>query len=60
MYAFGSVEKQPVDDAWRMRDLNALTDQAATPWDKHEVFGSDGAQFAPADESFRHSYGDFG
>ena len=43
-----------------MRDLNALTDQAATPWDRHAVFGPDGARFAPADESFRHSYGDFG
>ena len=42
-----------------MRDLNALTDQAATPWDRHAVFGPDGARFAPADESFRHSYGDF-
>ena len=43
-----------------MRDLNALTDRAATPWDKHEVFGPEGAQFAPADQSFRHGYGDFG
>lgn len=43
-----------------MRDLNALTDQAATPWDKHAVFGSEGARFTPADQSFRHSYSDFG
>ena len=42
-----------------MRDLNALTEKAATPWDRHEVFGPDGAHFAPADQSFRHSYGDF-
>ncbi len=43
-----------------MRDLNALTDQAATRWDKHPVFGPEGALFAPADQSFRHSYSDFG
>ena len=43
-----------------MRDLNALTDRAATPWNRHALFGADGAQFAPADQSFRHSYGDFG
>ena len=43
-----------------MRDLNALTDKAATAWDQHAVFGSDGAQFSPADQSFRHSYGNFG
>lgn len=43
-----------------MRDLNALTDQAATRWDKHPVFGPEGAHFAPADQSFRHSYSDFG
>ena len=38
----------------------ALTDQAATPWNRHAVFGADGAQFVPADQSFRHSYSDFG
>jgi tagatose 1,6-diphosphate aldolase len=43
-----------------MRDLNALTDVAATPWNRHPVFGPEGAKFSPADESFRHSYGDFG
>ncbi|MCY0092536.1 tagatose 1,6-diphosphate aldolase [Hoeflea ulvae] len=42
-----------------MRALNALTDQAATPWARHAVFGPDGAQFSPADQSFRHGYGDF-
>jgi tagatose 1,6-diphosphate aldolase len=26
-----------------MRDLNALTDSAATPWDKHPVFGPGGS-----------------
>jgi tagatose 1,6-diphosphate aldolase len=43
-----------------MRDLNALTDQAAMRWDKHPVFGPEGAHFSPADQSFRHSYSDFG
>lgn len=43
-----------------MRDLNALTDKSATPWDKHPVFGPEGARFSPADQSFRHSYSDFG
>ncbi|WP_394691660.1 tagatose 1,6-diphosphate aldolase [Hoeflea sp.] len=43
-----------------MRDLNVLTDQAAMPWDKHALFGPEGAKFSPADQSFRHSYSDFG
>jgi len=43
-----------------MRDLNALTDAAATPWRRHPAFGPGGAQFSPADQSFRHGYRDFG
>ncbi|MBU4528595.1 MAG: tagatose 1,6-diphosphate aldolase [Hoeflea sp.] len=43
-----------------MRELNALTDQAAMPWNRHPVYGTGGAQLSPADQSFRHSYGDFG
>ncbi|MEM9013179.1 MAG: tagatose 1,6-diphosphate aldolase [Pseudomonadota bacterium] len=42
-----------------MRDLNALTDEAATPWHAHPVFGGS-AGFAPADASFRHLYADLG
>ncbi|MEM9269085.1 MAG: tagatose-bisphosphate aldolase, partial [Pseudomonadota bacterium] len=39
-----------------MAELNALTDQAATPWSAHPVFGPEGPTFTPSDASFRHSY----
>lgn len=51
------LESQAAD---YMRDLNCLTDAAALPWHRHPVFGPDGARFAPADDSFRHGYEDFG
>ncbi|OCW58097.1 tagatose 1,6-diphosphate aldolase [Hoeflea olei] len=51
------LESESVD---YMRALNALTDQAATPWHRHAVYGPDGARFSPADKGFRHGYGDFG
>ena len=51
------LETESVD---YMNDLNALTDAEALPWHQHPVFGGDGGRFSPADESFRHGYGDFG
>jgi tagatose 1,6-diphosphate aldolase len=41
-----------------MKDLNALTDAKATPWNTHAVYGADGAgaRFSPRDASFRHDY----
>ena len=41
-----------------MTDLNALTDAQAQPWHDHPIFGGDGLDFAPADASFRHVYGE--
>jgi tagatose 1,6-diphosphate aldolase len=43
-----------------MRELNTLTDSAATPWHAHPVYGAEGARVSPSDSSFRHQYGDFG
>jgi tagatose 1,6-diphosphate aldolase len=43
-----------------MRELNALTDAAARPWQTHPCYGSGGARVAPADSSFRHVYAGFG
>lgn len=39
-----------------MRDLNALTDEMALPFNQHEVYQDEGAKFHPADGSFRHQY----
>jgi len=36
--------------------ISALADREALNWAKHECFGAQGAQFSPADASFRHSY----
>src|SRR3712207_6047765 len=41
-----------------MRDLNALTDRAATPWFRHPLFGG-GVAVPHADGSFRHHYRGF-
>jgi tagatose 1,6-diphosphate aldolase len=39
-----------------MAQISALTDAKATPWNTHASFGEGGAQFTPADASFRHVY----
>ncbi|MBC7282907.1 tagatose 1,6-diphosphate aldolase [Hoeflea sp.] len=49
-----------IDSVRYMREINLLTDQAARPWNSHPAYGAGGAQLSPADQSFRHSYGDFG
>lgn len=43
-----------------MRDLNALTDEAARPWTAHPCYGRGGPAVSPADETFRRSYEGFG
>ena len=43
-----------------MKDINALTDAEATPWQAHPCFGGDGAGIGPADATFRHNYPGFG
>jgi tagatose 1,6-diphosphate aldolase len=43
-----------------MRELNALTDAAATPWHLHPCYGEAGARVLPADATFRHVYPGFG
>jgi tagatose 1,6-diphosphate aldolase len=43
-----------------MQSLNALTDEAATPWHRHPCYGADGPRVLPADASFRHLYPGFG
>jgi len=43
-----------------MNDLNVLTDDQASPWYAHDVYGPSGATFQPDDASFRHSYTGFG
>ncbi len=43
-----------------MRGLNALTDEAATPWHRHPCYGPEGPRVLPADASFRHVYPGFG
>lgn len=43
-----------------MRELNALTDAAATPWHQHPCYGTAGPSVLPADASFRHAYPGFG
>lgn len=44
------------DSADYMSDISELADREATNWAEHPCFGGDGATFAPADASFRHSY----
>lgn len=46
------------DSAAYMSEISALTDAKATPWHEHSVFGEGGAQFTPADASFRANYED--
>jgi len=41
-----------------MRDLNTLTEAAATPWHTHACFGGDGLAFCDPTAGFRHVYGD--
>ncbi len=43
-----------------MRELNALTDAAATPWHRHPCYGEAGPCVLPADATFRHVYPGFG
>ncbi len=43
-----------------MRELNAFTDAAATPWHLHPCYGEAGPRVLPADASFRHAYPGFG
>jgi tagatose 1,6-diphosphate aldolase len=42
-----------------MQGLNALTDEAATPWHAHPCYGPEGARVLPADATFRHVYPGF-
>ena len=42
-----------------MQGLNALTDEAATPWHVHPCYGPEGARVLPADATFRHVYPGF-
>ncbi len=44
------------ESAAYMAEISALADAHATPWDQHDCWGAEGAQFAPADASFRHGY----
>jgi tagatose 1,6-diphosphate aldolase len=44
------------ESAAYMAEISALADAKATAWDKHACWGEGGAQFAPADASFRHGY----
>ena len=53
----GGLETESAD---YMKDLNVLTDKHAQPWHNHPVFAGGGAEFSPADASFRHAYRDFG
>ncbi|MGB3407102.1 MAG: tagatose 1,6-diphosphate aldolase [Jannaschia sp.] len=39
-----------------MAGLNALTDEHATPWHAHPVYGGDGMDFVDASAGFRHGY----
>ena len=41
-----------------MKNINALTDEAATPWHAHPCFDGK-AGFAPASAAFRHEYSGF-
>ena len=43
-----------------MRDLNALTDQWATPWHEHETITAPALAPSPSDARFRHEYSGFG
>lgn len=42
-----------------MQDLNALTQDKATPWFDHAVYAGKGGKFTPNDASFRHGYSGF-
>ncbi len=42
-----------------VRELNALTDDAARPWHLHACYGEGGARVTPADARFRHVYPGF-
>jgi tagatose 1,6-diphosphate aldolase len=42
-----------------MREINALTDAAARPWDAHPCYGAEGARFPFTDDSFRARYPGF-
>jgi tagatose 1,6-diphosphate aldolase len=42
-----------------MGEISALTDEAAASWSAHPCYGETGAQFTPADASFRHDYAGF-
>lgn len=44
------------ESAEYMAEISALADAKAMPWNQHACWGPGGAQFAPADASFRHGY----
>ena len=44
------------ESAAYMAEISALADAKAVAWDAHACWGTGGAQFAPADASFRHGY----
>ena len=52
----GALRAEAID---YMRDLNALTDEKAMPWQAHDCFNGD-VDVAPADASFREHYEGFG
>ncbi|MGB0498708.1 MAG: tagatose 1,6-diphosphate aldolase, partial [Rubricella sp.] len=41
-----------------MKEINALTDAKARPWNTHPCYGKGGARFSPRDDGFRQRYGD--
>jgi len=43
-----------------MENLNALTDESASAWYRHDCYGRGGPAIEPADGSFRHRYPGFG
>jgi tagatose 1,6-diphosphate aldolase len=43
-----------------MRDLNALTDAQARPWQRSACYGTAGPRVLPADAGFRQQYPGFG
>ena len=42
-----------------MGEISTLADEAAASWSDHPCYGETGAQFTPADASFRHDYTGF-
>ncbi|MEM1039914.1 MAG: tagatose 1,6-diphosphate aldolase [Pseudomonadota bacterium] len=40
-----------------LREIGAMADATALPWNTHAAYGATGSTFQPNDASFRHSYG---